>query len=215
VTVARTAFAASWLLRRRVPGAGPGRATGRPPPHGDRRRFLSLVVRLPAGIAERLAWAAASLGAIQPEHYFYPSADIHLTVVGLADRPGVAERVGAAIAHRPPFELEVGGLNASAETVFAELYPLGPALRALRGELRLAESREHGLASRWLRRRLAHANVVRFAAPVDARLLAAVGRLRRARFGRFEVGEMELVHGDRVLSAPATRTLGRFRLGGR
>jgi hypothetical protein len=64
-----------------------------------------------------------------------------------------------------------------------------------------------------MRRRLAHANLIRFAGPVDRALLAGVRAMRGRRFGRFEVAEIELVRADKVLSASGTRTLGRFALG--
>ncbi len=212
--VARTAFAANWLLMRRLVAGALGKsAAGREPPAIGQPRFLSLIARLPLEVAEGLAEAASGFGQTQPEHYLYPPADIHLTVLGLADLPGLEGQVGVAVARHRPFEVEVWGLNVSSDTVFAELHPRGPGLRALRGDLRSAESGEHGSISRWLRRRLAHANVMRFGAPVDPRLLAEVGRLRAMRFGRFEVDEVELVRTDKVLSRAGTRTLGQFRLG--
>jgi len=68
-------------------------------------------------------------------------------------------------------------------------------------------------AARLLRRRLAHANLVRFTGPVEPHLLAEVGRLRRARFGSFEVREVELARTDKVLSAAGTRPVDVHRLG--
>jgi 2'-5' RNA ligase len=214
VKVARTAFAANWLLAsRRLESVRQAVAPQRGAATLGGAKFLTTVVRLPPGISEPLAETASSLVAVQPGHYLYPPASIHLTVLGLADRPGVEDAVARILGRHRPFEVEVGGLNVSLHTVFAELYPRGPGLRALRGDLRAAESTEHGRASRWLRRRLAHANLVRFAAPVDPRLIARVASLRRHGFGSFEVVEVELVRADKVLSAAGTHTLGRSRLG--
>jgi 2'-5' RNA ligase len=215
VKVARTAFVANWLLAtRRLENVRHAVAPQRGAATLGGAKFLTTVVRLPPSISEPLAETASSLVAVQPGHHLYPPASIHLTVLGLADKPGVADAVAQILGRHRPFEVEVGGLNVSLHTVFAELYPRGPGLRALRGDLRAAESTEHGAASRWLRHRLAHANLVRFAAPVDPRLIARVASLRRHRFGTFEVVEVELVRADKVLSAVGTRTLGRFRLGG-
>jgi hypothetical protein len=207
---ARAAFAANWLLTSRW--LARAERPGRPEPlHIGDPRFVSCIVRLPAEIASRLQEAAEPLGRIQPQHHQYPADEIHMTVLGLADSAAVGELAPIVAQHGPP-TIEVGGLNVSSSTVFAELYPQGPGLLALRRDLRWAASDEHGPAARWLRRRLAHANVIRFGAPVDRRLLAGVGRLRRARFGRFQIEEVELVRTDKVLSDAGTRTLGRFTL---
>lgn len=211
MTAGRTAFAVNWfLVSRWLPHAGANAPAGGQRGGIGEPRFLSCVVRLPGGIGERLAEAASSLGRIQPEHYLYPPSDIHLTIAGLADLPDVSERVAAAVSGHRPFNVEVHALNVSPGTVFAEFHPRGPGLRA---HLRAIESGEHGPTSRWLRRRVAHANVMRFGPPVDPRLIAAVRKLRGTGFGCFEVGEVEVVHTDKVLSGAGTPTLGRLRLG--
>jgi 2'-5' RNA ligase len=208
---ARFAFAANRLLMSRLAPRVPGEPGAELNAIG-RARFLTTVVRLPAEVAERLAEAASGLDRIQPGHYLYPPQSIHLTVLGLADVPDAERAVEAAVHGHRPFALEVRGLNLSRDTAFAELHPRGTELRALRKDLRAVESHEHGSVSRWIRRRLAHANVVRFRAPVERRLVAEVGRLRRVSFGEFEVAEVELVHTDKVLSDAGTRTLARYRL---
>jgi hypothetical protein len=170
------------------------------------------VIRLPAEIAERLAGAASRLDRVQPGHYLYPPHTIHLTVLGLADVGRAATEVEAAVGRSRRFAIEVGGLNLTRDSVFAELHPRGSGLMALRSDLRPVESHEHGSVSRWVRRRLGHANLIRFGPPVDRRLVAEVGRLRGAGFGEFEAGEVELVHADKVMSDAGTRTLARFPL---
>lgn len=209
MTTARIAFTANWLLMSRFSKGSPGGH----PAAVERQRFLTTVVRLPADIAERLGEAASQLGRIQPEHYLYPPDSIHLTVIGLAEKPDAEREVEAAVRRHRPFGIEVRGLNLTRDAVFAELHPRDCELLALRNDVRAVESHEHGPLSRWIRRRLAHANVLRFAAPVDRRLVAEVGELRRTRFGEFDVEEVELVHTDKVMSGAATRTLGRYRLG--
>ncbi len=206
----RAAFTANWLLAGRLPG--PRRASWDPASAGA-PQFVTAVVRLPPQLAGDLADAASRLPDARSRHYLYPPSSIHLTVLGLGGRAGLDEVIGATARRHSPFAVEVRGLNVSRETVFAELYPEGSGLRELREALRRVESREHGWASRWLRRRFAHANLLRFAAPVDRSLLAGVRAMRGRRFGRFEVAEIELVRTDKVLSAPGTRTLGRFGLG--
>ena len=214
MTAARTAFAVNWALTSPRLRFAPLRRIGR---LGEVRvgqpRFLTTVVRLPAEIAERLVEAGSRLARMQPGHYLYPAESIHLTVLALADAPGVEREVEAVLGRRRRFAIDVRGLNVSSSTVFAELHPRGPGLRALREELRSVESHEHPAASRWLRRRLAHANLMRFTGPLRPSALAELRSLRRASFGSFEVGEVEVALTDKVLSRQGTRTLGRIQLG--
>ena len=213
MSAAQTAFAVNfgltsgWLrLTRRRLGPPAELEIGSP-------TYLTTVARLPAEIAAALAETASRLAGPRSGHYLYPSGTIHLTVASLADVRDPEPMVEAALDGQKRFEVEVRGLNVALDTVFAELHPRGPGLEAVRRELRAGESSEHGAASRWLRRRLAHANLIRFGGPVEPRLIAEVGRLRRARFGSFEVADVELVRTDKVLSGGGTRPLGAFRLG--
>jgi 2'-5' RNA ligase len=211
VIAARIAFAANWQLHRRVPRSAARASRGDLDRIGQ-PRFLTTAIRLPAEIAERLADASSRLDRAQAGQYLYPPRSIHLTVLGLADVPAAEVEVEAAVGRNRPFAIEVRGLNLTRDTVFAELHPRGAGLRALRDDLRAVESREHGSVSRWLRRRIAHANLIRFAVPVDRRLVAEVGRLRATFFGEFEAREVELVRTDKVMSDAGTRTLARFAL---
>jgi len=214
VTAARTAFAVNWALTSRWLRFAPMRRTGRfDTGEAGQPRFLTTVVRLPAEIGERLVEVGARLSRMQPGHYLYPAESIHLTVLALADAPGVEREVEPALERRRRFAIDVRGLNVSSSTVFAELHPHGLGLRALREELRSVESHEHPAASRWLRRRLAHANLMRFTGPPRPSVLAELRSLRRASFGSFEVGEVEVALTDKVLSRQGTRTLGRIQLG--
>ncbi len=213
MNAAHTAFAVNWALtsgwlratRRRV--ASPAEfEIGSP-------IYLTTVARLPAEIATALAETASRLAGPGSGHYLYPPETIHLTVASLADAPEPEPMVEAVLQGEERFEVEVRGLNLALDSVFAELYPRGPGLQAVRRGLREGESKEHGPAARWLRRRLAHANLVRFGGAVEPRLIAEVRRLRRARFGSFEVAGVELARTDKVLSGAGTRPLGSFRLG--
>jgi 2'-5' RNA ligase len=213
VSVAQTAFALNWALRSRWLRASGRRVRGGRAPEIGSPRYLTTVVRLPPEVSEPLAEAAARTAGERSGHYLYPPHTIHLTVMSLDERSEPEPMVEASLAGHPGFAIEVGGLNVSRDTVFAELRPIGPAFEAIRRDLRAGESGEHRAASRWLRRRLAHANLIRFGGPVGPGLIDAVARLRLARFGSFQVAEVELSRTDKVLSDAATRPLGAFRLG--
>lgn len=215
VTVVRAAFAANWLLASRgLRRLGRGEDLAAELAGIGQPRLLTTVARLPSDAAEPLARVAMRLGQEQPEHYVYPAEDIHLTILALRDQAGAADEIRSITDRHPPFAIDIGSLNVSPSTVFAELYPRGPALASLRRDLRGALVALHVPPAWWLRQRLAHANVARFAGPVDNSLLARVATLREPRFGRFDVTEIELVRTDKVLSREGTQELGRFPLRG-
>jgi 2'-5' RNA ligase len=214
VNAARAAYAANWQLTKRWLRRPGWRTLGGELAEIGQPKLLTTVVRLPAELGELLAEATAPLRLVQPEHYLYPPASIHLTILALADAAGVEHEVRSIADRHQPFAVDARGLNLSPSTVFAELHPRGPGLPALRRELHGALATLHSPPLLWLRQRLAHANVVRFAAPVDRRLIAEVAKLRARCFGRFEITEIELVRTDKVLSSGGTRVLGRFPLRG-
>jgi 2'-5' RNA ligase len=214
VNAARRAYAVNWgLTKRLLARAGGSRAGGRELGEIGQPQFLSVVARVPNEVAAPLAAAAAALGEGEADHHVYPAESIHLTVLALADEAGAHEAVGAIAARHRPFAIDAGGLNLSARTVFAELYPSGSGLAALRRALRAALAPLHPAVSQWVRQRLAHASVARLGGPPDRRVIAEVERLRARDFGRFEVAEIELVRTDKILSAEGTIVLGRFPLG--
>ncbi len=213
MNAARLAYAANWQLARRWLHTTGGRSRRPELAEVGQPQYVSVVTRLPADLAELLTEAAAPLRGAQPEHYIYPAESIHLTILALADSAGADDEIRSVAERHQPFAVDARGLNLSRRTVFVELYPRGPELGAIRRELRCALPPLHPPPSRWLRHGLAHANVVRFAAPVDRRLVAEVAKLRTRYFGRFEVAEIELVRTDILLSAGGTRALGRFPLG--
>jgi 2'-5' RNA ligase len=213
VRPARAAFAANWILTSRLLKRGGGRTAGRELAELGRPRYLTTVVRLPPDLAARLAAVAAPLLGLQPDHYLYPVESVHMTILALADVPGVEDEVRAVTDRHGAFAVELGGLNVSRRTVFVEAYPEDSGLAALRREL---NAQVGALAPTWRRTPtgLAHVNVVRFARPVDPRLVAQVAELRSLKLGRFTVTEVELVRTDKVLSLAGTRSLARLRLGG-
>jgi 2'-5' RNA ligase len=215
VSLARLAYAANWQFTKRwlrSPAAGRIGRLGLP--EIGEPRFLSVVARLPAGLGQSLEAATRPLVETASAHYAYPAGTIHLTVMSLADISDANDQLHEIARRRPPFAVDVGGLNASTRTVFAELYPRDGGLAALRRDLGQALAPLHAPPSQWLRQRVAHANVLRLAAPLGALVIEALAGLRSRDFGGFQVTEVELVRTDKVLSVEGTRVLGRFALRG-
>lgn len=186
--------------------------------------YLTTVIRIPDEVTARVLEALASLRDAHPAHHHYLPEAIHLTALGLGGHPldgeGARTSVAQALQGRRPFEVRVCGLGLSPSTVFVKLFPRGPELARIRRALRALEPAPGGgtLALRRplapLVRRLAFANVVRFAGPVDAALVAEVEQLGHRDFGVFQVREVELVRADKVLSPASTTVLERYPLDG-
>jgi 2'-5' RNA ligase len=177
----------------------------------DRRRGLTLLARPGAELARRLQGFLAELRADEPEQYFQPAADLHLTVLSLfgatAEHAPYLARLEAyqaaaaeALRGVPAFGVEIQGVTLSRGAVLAQGFPRGDTLERVRQRLRAAlaaRGLDGGMDQRY-RLMTAHLTLVRFAAPLHRperfveRIAAARGRV----FGGLEVREMELVMGD-------------------
>jgi 2'-5' RNA ligase len=186
----------------------------------DSRRGLTLLARPGASLARRLEDFLARLRAAEPEQYFQPAADLHLTVFSLfgttaEHAPYLARlddyRAAAAQALRgvPAFTVDVEGVTLSRGAVLAQGFPRDGTLEWVRDRLRAAlaaRGLDGGLNQRY-RLMTAHLTLVRFAAPLrrpDA-FVQALAAARRRAFGEMEARELELVVGDWYQSAERTR----------
>jgi len=186
-------------------------------------RAVSTVIRVPPEVGTRVEAELEPIRARWPAHLFYPVATIHVTVLNLdpyipGDGP-TADAVAAAetaLGRHRGFRVTLRGLNVSPWTLFAEVHGADRDVAALRASLR------RGLPARAdaprrdspLRRALplVLANVVRFTQPVDSDLLRAVRALRGRAFGSFDVGAVEIVRTDGLLSADNTELLSTVKL---
>jgi 2'-5' RNA ligase len=195
----------------------------------DARRGLTLLARPDAEVLQRLDPFLDVLRSEEPEQYYQPAADVHLTVLSLfgatADpAPHLARlaeyRAAAAeaLADAPAFAVEIEGVTLSRGAVMAQGFPRDGKLELVRERLRA------GLAARGLadgvdqryRLRTAHLTLVRFAAPLrrPERFVAMLADARRRAFGKMDVRRMELVVGDWYQSADRTRVVDAHPLTG-
>lgn len=112
----------------------------------DRRQGLSLICRLPAHVTRNINLALALLKQVEPDLYYYPSADMHITVLDLIGArtdfdcpPDRLEeyvtcltRIAQAV---PPVDWRLAGLIASPGAILVKGY-YSPALLKLRTRLR-------------------------------------------------------------------------------
>ena len=222
----RLSFQLLWILGTTQLRLSTGRATRTFPTSGPSAAIHhTAIVRLPLSVAAALSPALERLRQYSPQHYYYPSDTMHMTVYNLDGfLPNVANaadciaELRAVIASHPPFDLTARGLNVSPTTVFAQIVPHDRTLRSLRRHLRGTTKRgvfqpgDVSLFGAAARAWLAHANVVRFSGRVTAEFLDELSHFRQTQFGRWTVREVELVQTDKLLSREGTQVIERIPL---
>ncbi|MDO7888259.1 2'-5' RNA ligase family protein [Hymenobacter cheonanensis] len=193
----------------------------------DTRRGLTVLARPPAAITAAIEALLADFRRIEPAQYYYPAADMHLTILSIisahagfslaAIEPAAyARAVGEALRGLPPFAIRYAGLTAVPGGVLVQGFPLDEGLQLLREALR-AHFRQAGLAHSIDQRyqiQTAHSTVIRFRSPLasPALLVAALERCQRQFIGTFEVNTVELVFSDWYQRAAHTQRLATYRL---
>ncbi len=198
----------------------------------DRRRGISLLIRLAPEIGASLAALIAEIDAITPGQHWYPAEKLHITILSLisaapdvtldaipvARYDAVFKRVIPALT---PFDIHLTHLGASPDSVFVYGQSAGDALNALREALR-GPLQAAGLADRMEQRYQSvttHSTILRFQtqpAPEQVRALHAWIAAHRERaphnLGTMSVREVEFVYNDWYLSRDVVRVLGRYAL---
>lgn len=195
----------------------------------DTRRGLTLLARLPATVAEALALVLANFRAQEPDQYYYPASDLHLTVLSLisctpgfqlgdVDPAAYGQLVAEVLRGVPPLRLTLTGLTASAGAVLLQGFPVGNALAELRAALRGA-FRQSGLRQSIDARyslQTAHVTLLRFRTELrDAAGVARqLARYQHYPIGTVELPALELVYNDWYQRQASTVLLEKYRLSG-
>jgi 2'-5' RNA ligase len=177
----------------------------------DTRRGITLVARPPAAIRTRLEELLADFKSVEPDQYFYPASDMHLTILAIiscysgfkleliepADYRAAARHIVEQIS---PFTISFTGLTASAGGVMVQGFPQDSGLEQLRQKLRdyfRNSSLQQSIDQRYSIQ-TAHSTIMRFKSPLrnTAALLAKIRAHQQAFIGSFEVDTVELVYND-------------------
>lgn len=193
----------------------------------DTRRGLTVLARPPAAVTAAIEGLLADFQRLEPGQYYYPTTDMHLTILSLisahagfslaAIEPAAyAEAVREALRAVPPFAIRYAGLTAVPGGILVQGFPLDEGLQHLRDALR-AQFQHAGLAhsidSRY-RLQTAHTTVIRFRRPLanPTLVVAALARCRQQIIGTFEVDTVELVFSDWYQRARHTQLLASYSL---
>lgn len=193
----------------------------------DTRRGITLLARPPAFITTKIMAILADFQDIEPEQYYYPATDIHLTILSIIScYPGFTlaaidpsryiDLVAAILRQTSPFTVDFRGLTASAGSIMVQGFLRHEGLAELRARLREA-FRQSGLPQSIDQRysiQTAHSTILRFRQPLrhPARLLQLLAQYQHTPIGTFDVAATELVFNDWYQRAATTVVLQRFEL---
>ncbi|MGI4870638.1 MAG: 2'-5' RNA ligase family protein [Janthinobacterium lividum] len=188
----------------------------------DTRRGLTLLARPAPPLAAAIVGLLAELRRTEPAQYYYPAADLHLTVLSLIScYPGftlaaiepekyrrlVAETVQDIL----PFTVTLAGLTASPGGILVQGFPTDGGLELLRARLREA-FRASGLPQSIDQRyslQTAHLTVVRFRRPLlDYRpVVEFIEKYQQHFIGAFKITQLEVVFNDWYQRSQHTKLL--------
>ncbi len=190
----------------------------------DERRGLPLLIRLPAHLSRNINFSLQSLKQLAPENYYYPAADMHITVMDLLGaRPNIdwlqvplkdyCTVIRDLAAQTTPFDWRLAGLITSPGAIMVKgTYSAN--LAVFRQELRKDLAKANlPLAERYPTIS-GHVTVARFAHPLQQRtqLLHLLKEDARLPFGEFRVHQLDLVIHDWYNHH--SKLIGSFQLAG-
>lgn len=174
----------------------------------DTRRGVTLLLRPSTEVVNALLDFMAAIEVIEPDAYYYPPQDLHVTVLPIAagvdaGRFSLPEHdaVLREVLHRfEPMEVDFSGVTLSREAVMMQGFAQRDALNGLREAVRdgLRAAGLGGDIDRRYKVTAAHSTFMRFAAPLrdPARLVDVLAEARTRDFGHSRVQMLELVGND-------------------
>jgi 2'-5' RNA ligase len=193
----------------------------------DTRRGITLLTRPPQEVKAAVHAMLERLRGLEPDQYYYPDEDIHLTVLSIITcRSGFTleeivpqdyiRLIQNTLRGLPPIRIRFRGITLSPGCVMIQGYPNDDTLNRFRDRLRDAfrnSPLRQTLDQRYTLR-TAHSTIIRFRRPfrdTDA-FLSALESCREQDFGSFRLDRMELVLNDWYQRRENTRELGFFQL---
>ncbi|GAB3536057.1 hypothetical protein GCM10027443_25810 [Pontibacter brevis] len=193
----------------------------------DTRFGITLLFRPGQEVQNRIRQFLLELQQMEPEQYYYPDSDLHVTVMSVIScHTGFSlanirveeyiQLIQQTVQDFSSLQLHFRGVTASPSSLLVQGFPEADQLNKLRNRLRLGfrkTSLQQTLDSRYVLQ-TAHCTVVRFKAPLRnaAAFLEKVQQYRNCDFGSAEVNELELVYNDWYQQQAKVQVLGRFNL---
>lgn len=193
----------------------------------DARRGLTVVARLSSSCVEQIEAMVEKIKIIEPNQYFYPPADLHLTVLSLftatenhqeelARLDSYKQAVENAVRKVQRFTVDTVGITAAPGAVMIQGFPRDQSLNALRNRLRSSLyglNLAHSLDSRYFLK-TAHTTFMRFTHPMQSatEFIAELEKYRTKVFGSTCIHELDLVFNDWYMSWEELKVIQSYHL---
>lgn len=177
----------------------------------DKRYGLILVARPSSEVYEAMNSLFQELKAIEPEQYYYPSTDLHFTIIAIIScRQGFTMNalnvqdyialVTEALTDVRAFSITCKGLTAFPGGVLMQGFPSGDSLQLIRNKLRIIFQRsdlEHTIDIRY-KIQTSHCTLIRYRKPLmsKTKFIDVLQRFREKHWGTTLIQPIELVYSD-------------------
>jgi len=191
----------------------------------DHRFGLTLVIRPDLQTKNTIQHFLKELKAIDPDQYYYPNSDIHITVMSIISCydgfdlasisiPDYVAIIEKSLINIRDIEINFQGVTASLSAIMLQGFTNSNSLNDLRNNLR-TQFKNSGLEQSIDKRysiQTAHSTIVRFRKPISdkEKLLAIVQKYRNFNFGKFKVDSYYLVYNDWYQREKWVKELHRF-----
>ncbi|WET01943.1 2'-5' RNA ligase family protein [Flavobacterium sp. YJ01] len=193
----------------------------------DSRFGITLLIRPNDEIKANIQHFINELKKVEPEQYFYPESDIHVTVMSIIScsenftlnqisPKEYIEIICRSLVDVDKIKIHYKGVTASPSALMIQGFPSDETLNNLRNKLR-ENFKKSGLQQSMDTRYsifTAHSTIMRFQEKLHnpKKLIEIAEKYRDYDFGEFEVKNLELVYNDWYQRKDTTRVLGDFGL---
>lgn len=177
----------------------------------DSRFGITLLIRPNEAIKAEIQKFLDELKEIEPNQYYYPDSDIHITVMSIIscyegftlDKINIQKYIDIiqqSLVYLDKIKIEFRGVTASPSAIMIQGFPTDQSLNNLRNELRenfKKTSLEQSIDSRYSIA-TAHSTVMRFQEKLEnpEKLMEVAAKFRDYNFGGFTAKNIELVYND-------------------
>ncbi|MGE8341783.1 MAG: 2'-5' RNA ligase family protein [Flavobacterium sp.] len=193
----------------------------------DSRFGITLLIRPNDEIKANIQTFINELKKAEPEQYFYPDSDIHITVMSIISCSSAftldqispneyIEVICRSLVDVEKIKIHFKGITASPSAIMIQGFPSDETLNNLRNRLRenfKNSGLQQSIDSRYSIS-TAHSTIMRFQEKLHdpKKLIEIAAKFRDYDFGEFEVKNLELVYNDWYQRKSTTRVLGDFCL---
>lgn len=193
----------------------------------DTRRGLTLLSRFSEEVSENITAFLNRVKLLEPNQYFYPKSDFHLTVLSIITcyegflltdihPEEYLKRIVECLNSTKTFKINFRGITASPSCVMIQGFSQDNQINILRDKLRdnfKNSAIQNSIDSRYSLK-TAHSTVIRFQEPMNnsSKFIELLEEFRNYEFGILEIDNLEIVFNDWYQKQVNTRILSRIKL---